>query len=29
MGVRVRVRIKSSRGEVETPALVNAAFEAE
>jgi len=29
MGVRVKVRIKSSRGETETPALVNTGFETE
>ena len=29
MGVRVRIRIKSSRGEAETPALVNTGFETE
>ncbi len=29
MAVRVRIRIKSSRGEAETPALVNTGFETE
>ena len=29
MGVRVKIRIKSSREETETPALVNTAFETE
>ncbi|RLI41555.1 hypothetical protein DRO59_06635 [Candidatus Bathyarchaeota archaeon] len=29
MGVRVRIRIKSSKEEIETPALVNTGFETE